>query len=190
MSCCVVPGLRHVQRPDHREGGQVDQLGSQAGASRGGQQVLHAVAARCDHQDAHAATLLVVDPLQQPVVQHRLLDRHRKLLLRLEADRRVELLLVSMAGSSMTRTAIFWLATPRRTFLGRSLSRKNARSRSASASTSTTSPSWKRPGPRLVVAARTSTGLPFWLNSAAATKPGSMSSPTTERVFDLKSPIP
>ena len=95
-----------------------------------------------------------------------------------------------MTGSSSTRSAIFWLATPRRIRFGRSCSWKKARTRSASPSTSTTSPSWKRPGPSVSVAARTSAGELPLENSAAARKPGSMSSPTTERVFESRSPIP
>ena len=55
-------------------------------------------------------------------VQDRLLERHRELVLRLEAHGRVELLgVLDVGGSSMTRTTIFWLATPTRTRLSRPL---------------------------------------------------------------------
>ena len=182
---------RHVQGADHREGGEVDQLGGQAGTARRRQQVLDAVAARGRPRGcacAHPARRRCAPAAGGPAPPARAAS---------EAppgpgtgSRRRAPARSSIAGSSSTRTAIFWLATPSRTCLGRSCSRKNACSRSARPSTSTTSPSWKRPGPRLVVAARTSVGAAVRLNSAAATKPGSMSSPTIERVFDLKSPIP
>ena len=85
---------RDVQRADHREGREVDQLGLQPGLARHREQVLHGVAAGADDDDAHLAALAVVDALQHAVVEHRLLERHRKLLLRLEAHRGLELLLV------------------------------------------------------------------------------------------------
>ena len=53
------------------------------------------------------------------MVEHRLLQRHRKLLLRLKADGGVELLGVLDRGSSSTRRATRWLASPRRTLLGK-----------------------------------------------------------------------
>ena len=56
--------------------------------------MLDGVAAGAHDDDAHPAAFAVVDTLEHVVVQHRLLERHRKLLLGLEADRGLELLLV------------------------------------------------------------------------------------------------
>ena len=56
--------------------------------------MLDGVATRAHDDDAHPAALAVVDTLEHVVVEHRLLERHRKLLLRLEANRRLELLVV------------------------------------------------------------------------------------------------
>ena len=55
--------------------------------------MLHGVAAGTHDDDAHLAALAVVDALQDAVVEHRLLERHRKLLLGLEPHGRLELLL-------------------------------------------------------------------------------------------------
>ena len=56
--------------------------------------MLDRVATGAHDDDAHLAALAVVDALQHAVVEHRLLERHRKLLLRLEADGGLELLRV------------------------------------------------------------------------------------------------
>ena len=185
----VLPA-RYVQGPDHREGGEVHQLGLQAGLARNRQQVLDGVAAGAHDDDAHRAALAVVDALQHAVVQHRLLERHRQLLLGLEADRCLELLLVVdrrqlehaqrdlLAGDAEADAlgkvvlAEEGLQTRRR---GRRRRRPLPRGRGPGRGSS-----WPRAPGR---GCRS-------LNSAAARKPGSMSSPTIERVFDSKSPIP
>ena len=56
--------------------------------------MLDGVATGAHDDDAHPPTFAVVHTLEHVVVQHRLLERHRKLLLRLEANRGLELLLV------------------------------------------------------------------------------------------------
>ena len=63
----------------------------------------------------------VVDDPERLEVEHRVLERHRDLVLRLEAHGRLELLGVLEGGSSTMRTTIFWLATPMRTRLSRPL---------------------------------------------------------------------
>ena len=93
-SSCGDGPRRHVQGADHREGGEVDQLGLEPGLAGDREQVLDGVAAGAHDDDAHPAAFAVVDTLEHVVVEHRLLERHRKLLLRLEADRGLELLLV------------------------------------------------------------------------------------------------
>src|SRR6185503_4610115 len=62
------------------------------------EQVLHGVAAGAHDDDAHPPALAVVDAVEHVVVEHRLLERHRELLLRLEADGGLELLLVVDRG--------------------------------------------------------------------------------------------
>ena len=93
-----VLGRRHVQRPHDRECGKIDDLRIEAGLARGRQKVVDRLAARCDHQHSHARALSVVEALEHAVIEHGLLERHRQLLLRLEANGGVELLLALDVG--------------------------------------------------------------------------------------------
>ena len=88
----LVLGPGAVQRADHGEGGQVDALGLQAGAVQGGEDALDHLAASGDEQHALAAAGLVGDDVERLVVEHRVLQRHRKLVLRVEADGGLDLL--------------------------------------------------------------------------------------------------
>jgi hypothetical protein len=83
-----------VQRADHREGGEVDALGLEAGRPQSGQDALDHLAACRDEQDAQAPAGLVFDDVELVVVEDGVVERHRKLVLRLEAHRRVDLLVV------------------------------------------------------------------------------------------------
>ena len=81
-----------MQRADHGEGGEVDALGPQAGGAHRGEHAVDHVAAGGDEQDALARAALAVDDVERLEVEDRLVERHRELVLRLEAHGRVELL--------------------------------------------------------------------------------------------------
>src|SRR3954470_13873748 len=85
-----------------------------------------------------------------------------------------------ITGSWRMRTTIFWLATPMRTRLSRSLrSAKSVRSALARPSTSATSPSRTMPGSSATVCACCSEMEPLTETAAAWTPLGSISTPTT-----------
>jgi hypothetical protein len=83
-----------VQCADHREGREVDALGLQARGAQRGQDALDHLAACGDQQHAKAPPGLVLDDVELMVIEHRVLERHRKLVLRVEAHRGVDLLAV------------------------------------------------------------------------------------------------
>ena len=87
-----------VQRADHGEGREVDALGLQACGAQGGEHALDHLAAGRHEQDALAPPGPVADDVELLVVQDRVIERHRKLVLRLEAHRRLELLGVLEVG--------------------------------------------------------------------------------------------
>ena len=87
-----------MQRADGREGGEVDALGLQARGAQRGEDPLDHLAARRDEQHALPAPGGVVEDGERLVVEHRVLERHRKLVLRLEAHGGGELLGVLEVG--------------------------------------------------------------------------------------------
>ena len=86
----VAPGL--VQGPDHREGGEVDSLRAQPGPTRGLEDAEDHVAPRGDEHDPGARPVGRLDDPERMVLEHRLVERHRDVVLGLEANRRGELL--------------------------------------------------------------------------------------------------
>ena len=89
----------------------------------------------------------------------------------------------SIFGNFIERTATRWLATPTRTLRESLCSANSVLIAAPSASGSATSPSRKAPGSSGTTPYVVTAVLPFWLTSAAATLPASMSRPTTE--FDF-----
>jgi hypothetical protein len=87
-----------VERADHREGREVDALGAQAGGADRGDEVGDHVAPGGDEQEPLQAGLGALDDLERLVVDDRLVDRHRQLVGRVEADGRRELLGVAQVG--------------------------------------------------------------------------------------------
>ena len=87
-----------MQRADHGEGREVDALGLQTCGAQGGEHALDHLAARRDEQDALAPRGPVADDVELLVVEDGVIERHRKLVLRVEAHRRVELLGVLEVG--------------------------------------------------------------------------------------------
>ena len=83
-----------VQRADHRERREVDPVRPKAGPARRLEQLVDHVAARGDDDDPRPRALGRLDDPQRVVLEHRLLERHRDVLLGLEADRRGDLLRV------------------------------------------------------------------------------------------------
>ena len=94
----LVVGAGAVQRADRREGGEVDALGLQPGGAQRREDALDHLAACRDEQHALATARGVVDDGERLVVEHRVLERHRKLVLRLEAHGGLELLGVLEVG--------------------------------------------------------------------------------------------
>ena len=91
----LVPGAPAVERADHGEGGEVDALGTQAGAADGADDVGDHVAPGRDEQQALLARLGALDDLERLEVDDRLVDRHRKLVVRVEAHGGLELLRIA-----------------------------------------------------------------------------------------------
>ena len=86
----------------------------------------------------------------------------------------------STTGTSSVRTMMRWLATPRRTVVGRSFSAKSLRSSSVSATGSATSPSRRMPGRSSATAPLATDTPPLTSTWAAARWLGSISSPTMD----------
>ena len=134
------------QSPDQREGGEIDSHRLQAGVADRGEQRPQHVAPGGDRYDLHATgSVLTAVPGDDPVVKHRLVERHRQVLLGLEADGGLQLLGSSISGRRKVLTATRWLATPSRTDLESLCSANIDRRAALSASGSTTSPSLIRP---------------------------------------------
>ena len=77
--------LRRGERADHGEGGEVDALGAQPGAADGEREALDHVAAGRDDDDALARALGRVDDADRVEVEDGGVDRHRQVLLGVEA---------------------------------------------------------------------------------------------------------
>ncbi len=82
------------QRADHREGGEVDAERLEPGAAQRLEKAGDHVSPRGDddHVDLRRLPLLGRHAADHLVLEHRLVERHRHLLLRLEAHRRLHLL--------------------------------------------------------------------------------------------------
>ena len=85
-------GRHRRERADHGEGGQIDALGAKAGRADGGDEPLDHVAASCHEDDPLARALGRVDHADGLEVEYGAVERHRQLVLRLEADGGRELL--------------------------------------------------------------------------------------------------
>ena len=90
----VLLGFVAVEGADQGEGREVDAFGGQAGAADRGEQPLDHVALRGHEHDALARAGGGVDDAERVEVEDGVVERHRHLVLRLEGDRRGELLLV------------------------------------------------------------------------------------------------
>ncbi len=75
-----------VERADHRERGQVDRGWPQAGARGCLEQTIDHVATSGDEDDARPRAVRGLDGPEDLVLEHRLLERHRDVLLSLELD--------------------------------------------------------------------------------------------------------
>ncbi len=89
-----IPGARAVERADQRERGEIDALGAQPGVLHRAQQALHHLALGGDNDHALARPVRSVEHAERVVVKHRGGQRHRHLILGLEAHCRVEILAV------------------------------------------------------------------------------------------------
>ena len=87
-------GVGAVERADQREGGEVDALRAQAGAADGGEQALDHVALGGHEHDPLAGAGGRVDDAERVEVENGVAQRHRHLVLGLEAHGRGELLAV------------------------------------------------------------------------------------------------
>ncbi len=87
-------GARAVQRADQRERGEIHALGAQAGVLHGAQHALDHLALGGDDDHALARPVGSIEHAERVVVQHRRGQRHRHLILGLEAHRGAELLAV------------------------------------------------------------------------------------------------
>ena len=95
----LVVGAGAVQRADHREGGEVDALGLAGPAARSAARTRSTISRRAATSSTRwRRPVGVVDDGERLVVEHRVLERHRKLVLRLEAHGRGELLGVLEVG--------------------------------------------------------------------------------------------
>ena len=83
-----------VERAHDRKCREVDELGSEPGLPHRSEQLLDGLTANGDDQHADVRPSVPGETLQHAMVEHRLVERHRKLFLRLEADRGIELVLV------------------------------------------------------------------------------------------------
>ena len=83
---------RPVQRADHRERGQIDAVRTKAGAAHGLEQTVDHVASRRHQHDAGARALGGLDDAERVVLEDRLVEWHRDVVLSLEADRGVDVL--------------------------------------------------------------------------------------------------
>ncbi len=84
--------LALMQGADHREGGEVDADRAQTRLACGGVQPADDVATGGDEDDTGARSLLGVDDAEHVVLEHRLLQRHRDVVLRVKAHGRRDLL--------------------------------------------------------------------------------------------------
>ena len=98
--------------------------------------------------------LLGGDAADHLVVEHRLVERHRDLLLGLEADRGLELLRVLDRRQPQGADDDALVGDPEAHPLGELVRAKSDLSAAASASGSATSPSWKAPGASGAIAVR------------------------------------
>ena len=83
-----------MQRPDHGEGREVDALSPQPGAPGDIEQQLDHVAPRSDEDNAGPRSAGRLDGADDVVLQHGVLERHRNVILSLEANGRSDLLAV------------------------------------------------------------------------------------------------
>ena len=81
-----------VQGPHHREGGEIDALGPESGLADGLEQAIDHVPAGGHEHDPRARAVGGVHETERMVLQDRLLERHRDVVLGLEAHGRGELL--------------------------------------------------------------------------------------------------
>ncbi len=94
QDAAVVLGIGTVERADQRESGEVDSLRTQTGVAHGREQALDHVALGGDEHDLLAGSLGRVDDAERVEVEDGVAERHRHLLLGLEAHGGGELLAI------------------------------------------------------------------------------------------------